>query len=214
MSTLIPQALPDQCRSSFAFYTAYEEQNSNRSTLLNIPRLLGNISYHELGHAVSQTSFIDSYANRNYVVIQKVREFGFYYDDVERLINESDKEITALNLLFYETGEACFEFRPMHATYAEDRGFLILAREINKCLSAKAEMEDELYYEKVYESCKKVEKREDPVTSILKNRFYDEEGVLKKIKRIGREKFNIHHAMFARKQDLPLVESFIRKSLL
>lgn len=55
-------------------------------------------------------------------------------------------------------------------------------------------------------------KNEDLVTSILKNRF-DDSGVLRKIKRLNKSRFDTSHVRVAQKHDLHVTEQYIKKAL-
>ncbi len=150
--------------------------------------------------------------------ISRVNNYsGFAYDEVEGIINEVDNEIEAIQVLF-DYDDLIFKAR--HINIALDYGYRKLAEMIENYLEDQVQPEEEsddfissdLDDIEVPLRRRKI-KIEDPVSSIIRNRF-DDNGVLRKIRRLSKVKFEVNHVMLARKQDLPETEKYLRKALI
>ena len=137
-------------------------------------------------------------------------------DEVINIILNAFNEEHVFGMLF--EGDKTYKFNRVHLEYAKEKGY------INLCLC----LQDRLNYEAMYENDDDITeseyddfevplrnrriKQDDIATSKIRGRFNDI-GTLRKIKRLSKDKFNVHHAMLARKQDLPETEKYIKKAL-
>ena len=177
-----------------------------------------DVCLHEIGHADKPAWIYEKSSETEKPTIERVtptKYSGFFFDDVEKLIKEADDEMETLETLFDPSGNPLFEFKQVHFAYAYDRRYLVLADLIEGILDSKTDPEDCDYTEEFNIDIPlrtREAKKEDAVTSIIKSRF-DDVTLLKKVRRLSHIKLNVHHAMLARKQDLPETEKYIRKIL-